>query len=1166
MSNFLEQELHRWIQKDSALFDWVQNRALDGLWILDLESEKNFWCDRRFLRTLGLDTTLESSTSILTEESLRKIPEIVSAIRKNKSSESEENFSFHSGEKEIVFKNRLMILYNDRGVAYRLLGGIDLSEEIQNRRESQDMHGYFRSILDALPALIGYWDTNLINRFANQAYLEWFGISPQDISGKHIREVLGDSLYEKNLPYIEKALQGKVQSFERRIPLPDGKSAKDTIAHYIPDLKDGKLCGFFVIVNDITSIKQTTELLQKSEIELNTLFESLPIGVTLLNHNHEVVKINPALERILSINSEDLQNGHYKNRIYYKPDGSLYSQAELPSRRARTKKNVVKDEIVGIQIEDQSVIWTKVTAIPLNLPDYSVMILTYDITESKNFESELIKAKGLLEQTSKLVRIGAWDADLKTGIGTWSVVTKEMHEVPADFIPTIENGLQFVKEGESRTKITEAVKKLVEKGIPYDVEMQLVTAKGNELWVRSVANAEFENGVCTRIYGALYDIDERKKTEIALFKERSRLLAFVEHAPAAVAMFDTEIRYIAVSERWIAEYHLQGRNIIGLSHYEVFPNISKEWKETHQRCLSGEVLKNNEDVWRPAGWEHDQYLRWEVRPWYQLDGTIGGIMMFTQDITESCVQREELKKAKVVAERASSAKSEFLANMSHEIRTPLNGIIGFTDLLLRTNLDVTQHQYMMTVYQSAGSLLEVINDILDFSKIEAGKLELAYEMTDIWELGSQVVNTIKFQAHKKNLELLVNISPAIPKFVNTDSIRLKQILINLFSNAIKFTEEGEIEFKIEVLSEISKTESLFRFSVRDTGIGIAKENQRKIFDAFSQEDASTTRRFGGTGLGLTISNQILAMMKSKLELESKIGIGSVFFFDLKMEVLESDPAQRWPRFETVKKILVVDDNDNNRKILEEMLRSSNIPCELVKSGTEAIEKIASENRYDFILLDYHMPLMDGMETAKIIRQKLNIPAEEQPIILLSSASDDSNTIEESQKIGIQEVITKPIYIPDFYDLIGRNQILKKPQMQKSEIKTGETTPSIRKAVKILIAEDNPVNMLLTKSIIARILPAAKIIEAGNGIEAVEQNLKSLPDLIFMDIQMPDMNGYEATTAIRGLEIGRRVPIIALTAGIVSGEREKCIEAGMDDYVSKPAIQADFTKVILKWLV
>ncbi|TGK23225.1 PAS domain-containing hybrid sensor histidine kinase/response regulator [Leptospira stimsonii] len=1165
MQNSLEQELRLRIQNDISFFDWIQNQAMDGLWILDLTSEKNFWFDKKFLRTLGLRQTPNDPSSVFTKESLRKLSEFIINIKEQVSEEREEFLSFYRNDKEMFLKNNLKTVKNEQGIAYLLLGGLDFSDKFLIQEESKNLRRPLDSILDSLPALIGYWDSNLINRFANKAYLEWFGMKPQEIYGKHIREVLGESLYEKNFPYMEKAIRGEIQSFERKIPMPDGKSYKYSLAQYIPNLVNGKPSGFFVIVSDITSIRETTEQLRKSEIELSTLFESLPIGVTLLNHDHEIVKVNPALGKIVSINNISLEKGYYKNRIYLKADGSHYTPEELPSFRARTGQFAIKDEVVGIQIENGSIIWTKVTAVPLNLPDYSVMILTYDITESKNFESELIKAKSLLEQTSRLVRIGAWAVDVRNGVGTWSAVTREMHEVPPDFEPTIESGLRFVKEGESRAMVKEAVENLISKGIPYDIEMQLVTYKGNELWVRSVANAEFENGVCIRIYGALYDIDERKKTEIALFQERSRLLAFVEHAPAAVAMFDTEIKYIAVSERWLADYHLQDRDILGLSHYEVFPNISQEWKETHQRCLSGEVLKNDEDVWRPAGWEYDQYLRWEVRPWYQLDGTIGGLMMFTQDITESCQQREELKKAKILAEKASRAKSEFLANMSHEIRTPLNGIIGFTDLLLRTNLDPTQHQYMMTVYQSAGSLLEVINDILDFSKIEAGKLELSNEMTDVWELGSQVVNTIKFQAHKKNLELLVNISPAVPKFVNTDSVRLRQIIVNLFSNAIKFTEEGEIEFRIEVLKTISEKKSVIRFSVRDTGIGIAKENQKRIFDAFSQEDASTTRRFGGTGLGLTISNQILAMMKSKLELESEVGIGSTFYFDIAMEVLDSNPTDELPRYESVKNVLIVDDNDNNRKILEEMLKLSNIPCELVKSGTEAIEKVAGGNRYDFVLLDYHMPFMDGMETAKIIRQKLNVTEQEQPIILLSSASDDSNTIEESQKVGIQEVMTKPIYIRELYDLIGRNQILKKPNLQKNENKTGEAVTSIRKAVKILIAEDNPVNMLLTKSIIARILPSAKIVEASNGLEAVEQTLKSIPDLIFMDIQMPDMNGYEATEAIRGLKMERRVPIIALTAGIVSGEREKCIEAGMDDYVSKPAVQADFTKVILNWL-
>ncbi|MDV6236629.1 response regulator [Leptospira ellisii] len=1162
MTRNFETEVHNRIRSDEELYFWLQNEAMEGFWVFDPGSEKNFWCNPKFLKTLGFEkrdlTGISEFDRILTP----RTAEVLKRFAERGGSEEADLSFLRNDRSPISVRNKLRILPSAKDKPSLVLGA---ALETQDSFFEGDLEIHLRTLLDSLPSAIGYWDKNLINRFANRIYLDWFGIDPSNVKGKHIREVIGETLYQQNIPSLEGVLQGKEQRFERRIPLADGSAFLYVLGNYIPDIRNGNVEGFYVIVNDITSVRETTEQLRKSEVELNMLFEALPVGVTLLDHNHEVVKTNPMLERILSISPEGLEKGLYKNRIYLRSDGSRFAPDELPSHLARKKNLLVKDVVVGIQKEDDLVTWTKVTAIPLNLPDYSVMILTYDITESKTFETELIRAKGLLEQTSKLVRIGAWDMDLKKKVGTWSSVTKEMHEVDQDFVPDINKGLEFVKEGESRNKIVKALDGLIEKGIPYDVEMQLVTAKGNELWVRSVADAEFENGVCIRIYGAIYDIDERKKTEIALFKERSRLLAFVEHAPAAVAMFDTELKYIAYSERWMMEYHLTGKNVLGISHYEIFPNISREWKEIHRRCLSGEVVKNDEDVWRPAGWEHDQYLRWEVRPWYQIDGSIGGIMMFTQDITESCLQREELKKSKLIAERASSAKSEFLANMSHEIRTPLNGIIGFTDLLLRTNLDSTQYQYMQTVYQSAGSLLDIINDILDFSKIEAGKLELSYEMTDVLELGSQIVNTIKFQAHQKDLEVLVNISPAVPKYVNTDSVRLKQILVNLLSNAVKFTEEGEIELKIEARRKETDHAAVLRFSVRDTGIGIALENRQKIFDAFAQEDASTTRRFGGTGLGLTISNQLLAMMGSKLELESSLGKGSTFYFDLTLETLDNEEEADWSGLSEIKKVLVVDDNDNNRKILQEMLGLRSIPCELVKNGTEAVEKLRSGNRYDLVLMDYHMPFLDGLETVKIMREKLHLSENDQPVVLLSSASDDSALIEESNVLGIREVIVKPIYIRQLYDLLGRNRLVRVPSRKTEKTSSGES-PSLKKPVRILVVEDNPVNMLLTKSIVTRILPAAKILEATNGMDGVEKNLSFTPDLIFMDIQMPDMNGYEATKAIRNLEAGHRhVPIIALTAGIVAGEREKCIEAGMDDYVSKPAVQADFTKVILKWL-
>jgi len=923
-----------------------------------------------------------------------------------------------------------------------------------------------------------------------------------------------------------------------------------------------------------------------------------------------------------------------------------------------------------------------------------------DITERHLLEQDLRNTKEILERTNRVARVGGWEMDVASKKLSWTAVTREIHGVVSSYEPVLETAVEFYKEGESRSKILSAVNEAMDKGKPWDLELQIVNKRGTEVWVRSLGYSEIEDGVCKRIFGTFQDIDKTKRAELELFSsrkllndvlqsaseisiialdvnglitvfnrgaekmlgytaeemlgeqpmlihseqevgkrseelseelgypvvgfraivgkaeaegleqrewtyyckdggartvmlvvtpirdineevegflcigtditerrlieraliiEKARLTAFVEHAPAAVAMLDNEMRYIAVSNRWLEDYHMNDRNIIGTSHYDVFQNVDDIRRQRHQRVLKGAIERKEEDIYQIPGDPQPLYIAWEMRPWYQYDGKVGGMMMFTQNITSIILQRNELEVAKRHAEQASVAKSEFLANMSHEIRTPLNGVIGFTDLVLKTKLNETQLQYLTIVNQSANALLSIINDILDFSKIEAGKLELEIEKCDLYEMSGEATDIISFQVQAKGLEILLNISPDLPRFIFADPVRLKQVLVNLLGNASKFTEKGEIELKIEPVV-LHENHTTIRFSVRDTGIGVKPEKQEKIFEAFSQEDGSTTKKYGGTGLGLTITNRLLGMMGSTLQLNSTPGIGSCFYFEITFDS-EQGEAIVWDNLDNIKSVLIVDDNENNRIILAQTLRLKNIRTTEAKNGFEALQLLADGEVYDVVLMDYQMPYMDGLETIRKIRESFSASALELPIILLHSSSDDGTMIKACEELQVSQRVVKPIKMQEIYHALSRLH-----QRDGDFASTQSAVSAITDAnLTVLIAEDNAVNMLLARTIINKIAPNFNLMEASNGQEALNICKSQRPDLILMDVQMPEMNGYEATKAIRALNHSFWIPIIALTAGNVKGEREKCLAAGMDDFLVKPIIETDISAALHKWL-
>ena len=517
---------------------------------------------------------------------------------------------------------------------------------------------------------------------------------------------------------------------------------------------------------------------------------------------------------------------------------------------------------------------------------------------------------------------------------------------------------------------------------------------------------------------------------------------------------------------------------------------------------------------------------------------------------------EQLITAKETAEAASRYKSEFLANMSHEIRTPLNGIIGMTELALDTPLNNEQGEYLETVKESADALLHVINDILDFSKIEAGKLELNPTPFSLRTLLGKILDLMSLRAFEKNLELICDIAPNVPDGIVGDPMRLRQILINLIGNAIKFTETGEIAICITATTATTATSSnnvALTFAVKDTGIGISKAQQAHIFEAFRQADGSTTRKYGGTGLGLAISARLVNLMQGNISVTSQENTGSTFQFTVTLEQhnknLSPTPAALPKDLEGLR-VLVVDDNATNRRVLESMLTHWGLKptlCDGSPSAQEAIANLTPETTFDIALLDVMMPHMDGVDLSRWMHTH---PASQNiPIILLTSAANLSTGIQEP---NVADRMSKPIKQLELRDAILQVMGTRKQKAPAHHNTTQSAPPNPH---HILIAEDNPVNQRLATRLLEKAGYQTTVAETG--LEAVEKFNTHTFDAILMDIQMPEMGGIEATQIIREKEqaTNKRIPIIALTAHALSGDKERFLEAGMDAYVAKPIKRA-----------
>jgi len=546
----------------------------------------------------------------------------------------------------------------------------------------------------------------------------------------------------------------------------------------------------------------------------------------------------------------------------------------------------------------------------------------------------------------------------------------------------------------------------------------------------------------------------------------------------------------------------------------------------------------------------------ETRVQERTEELSGANAKLAEEIVERKATQIRLQEAIAVAESASQAKGEFLANMSHEIRTPLNGVMGMTDLVLETDLTREQREYLETVKMSADSLLTVINDILDFSKIESGKFDLDEADFSLRDCLEVTLRTLATRAHQKGLELLCEVAPEVPEAVRGDANRLRQIVINLVGNAVKFTSVGEVAVKVRTVENDGGT-CVLEFAVVDTGIGIPFEKQKLIFEPFTQADTSTTRKYGGTGLGLTISMRLAAMMGGEIRIESEpVRRGTCFYLTIKLTIADAKAirteASVTPEELRGVNVMIVDDNRTNRGILERLLKGWQMRAKSVDGGEEALTDLLlardAKDPYALILTDAHMPTMDGFTLVERMRQTPGLGTA--TIMMLTSGGHRGDAV-RCQELGIAAYLLKPVRQSELREAIGR--VLGKAQGEVPLI----TRFSLNDrggpvdTLKILLVEDNAVNQRLVMLLLEK--RHHEVVVAGNGREALAAMEKAIFDLVLMDVQMPEMDGLEATAAIRAREVrsGKHQMVIALTAHAMKGDQERCVAAGMDGYFGKP---------------
>ncbi len=906
----------------------------------------------------------------------------------------------------------------------------------------------------------------------------------------------------------------------------------------------------------VDAINRMAEARQQAEDRVTKLLDTAPVGLLLVDHDGVIRSANEEVERIFGYERGKLSGTSVDTLVptAVRPHHAdlRRSYTDTPDRRIMAKGR----ELKGLR-KDGSEIFVEVGLAPLELADGPMVAAAiHDISDRKKAESELVRLSRAVESSPVAVVITDLDAVIEYVNPHFSRVTGyTAAEAVGQTTSILNAGIQPVEFYEDLWATISA-------GKDWRGEFCNKNKSGVLFWESaSISSIRDASGRITHYVAVKEDITARKRMEEELRTANFHSDITLELTHCAYWHIDySDPDYYYQSERSArmlgepikpdGRYHLQDEWYSRL--LEASPEVAERTAERYQGAIDGryEHYESTYAYKRPCDgeiiWLHA--LGKVVR---DENGKIHHMYGAYQDVTQQIADEAALQEAKEAAEAATRAKSDFLANMSHEIRTPMNAIIGMSELTLDTDLDSEQRDYLQTVLSSAEALLMLINDILDFSKIEAGKLDLDCVSFKLRDALADATHTLALRAHKKGIELACHVLPDVAEHLIGDPGRLRQVVVNLIGNAVKFTEEGEIVLRVEAESQTDDT-ALLHFAVSDTGIGIPANVQEKIFGAFDQADTSTSRRFGGTGLGLAISRQLVALMDGRVWLESQEGVGTTFHFTASFGVQDPNSIPVAAELDELEglPVLVVDDNATNLQILAEVLSQWGLQPTIASSPREAIKLLqeGSDTHPSFKLIfsDVNMPEVDGYEFLRWVRQQ---PDLQKLTAMLLTSSRTSGDAARAKELDVAALLTKPIKQSTLLDAIGTAMGGQRADLRAAS-DTAEETEAIA-PLKILLAEDHPPNQQLAVRLLER--RGHSVLVANNGLEAIAALEQETFDLLLMDIQMPKMDGFAATQAIRSQEkeTGGHLPIIAMTAHAMKGDAERCLEAGMDGYLSKP---------------